>query len=64
MNRTPESPLGIPRLRDALFALAGVVAFLVLAGVLGYGNFAASPLGFVLLVTAGFLGIRLGHALA
>ncbi len=46
------------QLRDALFVLGAVGGFLFVAGFMGYGNFATTLPGVVLLVLAGYLGFR------
>ena len=45
--------------RDALFVLGAIGGLLFAAGFLGYGNFATTLPGVVVLVLVGYLGLRL-----
>lgn len=55
---------GGPKRTDRILFVFGTIAvFFVLAGVLGYENFAASLPGLALLVVAGYLGLRVGRVI-
>ena len=60
-----SSPLSETRhsqqMRDALFITGSITGLLFVSGVLGYGNFATTLPGLVLLVVAGYLGFRLSR---
>ena len=50
------------QLRDSLFVLGAIGGALFVAGFIGYGNFAATLPGMILLVLAGYLGVRLSRS--
>lgn len=52
------------RLRDVLFVLTAVIAFLVVADATGFGNSAVTFPGVLLVVLVGYLGYRVGRTVA
>ncbi|WP_318568261.1 hypothetical protein [Salinigranum marinum] len=62
MSRPLSDALHGQQLRDALFVLGATGGFLFVAGFLGYGNFATTLPGVVLLVLIGSLGFWLSRS--
>ncbi|MFB6097290.1 MAG: hypothetical protein ABEJ74_07880 [Haloferacaceae archaeon] len=52
-----------PAIRGAVSGVLTVVLFLLLAGVLGYGHLATTPVGFVLVMALAFVAARVGRGL-
>jgi hypothetical protein len=59
MSRPLREALHSQQAQDALFVLGAVAGFLSVAGFTGYGNFAATIPGAVVLVLTGSLGLWL-----
>lgn len=53
-----DRALSSRQLRDALFVVGAIAGVLFVAGFLGYGNFALTLPGVVVLVLIGWLGFR------
>lgn len=63
-TQTPERDATVRglRLRDVLSVLTAVLISLVVAGATGFGNFAVTSPGVLLVVLVGYLGFRVGRA--
>lgn len=51
------------QVQDSLFIIGSIAGFLFVSGFLGYGNFATTLPGLVLLVVAGYLGFQLSRSM-
>ena len=58
MSRPLDRVLSSQPLRDGLFVVGAIAGVLFVAGFLGYGNFAATIPGVVVLVLIALLGVR------
>ncbi|WP_380676464.1 hypothetical protein [Salinigranum sp. GCM10025319] len=64
MSRSPDSVLSSQPVRDGLFVAGSIAGVLLVAGFLGYGNFAATLPGVVVVVLIGWLGFRASRSRA
>ena len=64
MSSPPSETLHNQQFRDALFVLGTIGGLLFAAGFLGYGNFATTLPGAVVLVLVGYLGFRLSQSMS
>lgn len=63
MGSPLSDALHTQQFRDALFILGGIGGFLFTSGFTGYGNFATTLPGVILLVLTGYLGFRLSRSM-
>lgn len=59
MTQSLQATPPVSRAKEVLSVLAAIVVFLTIAGILGYGNFASTPLGLVVIVLTGYVAVRL-----
>lgn len=63
MGSPLSSTLHTQQFQDALFILGGIGGFLFITGFTGYGNFATTLPGVILLALTGYLGFRLSRSM-
>ncbi|MCD2199412.1 hypothetical protein LPA44_05795 [Halobacterium sp. KA-4] len=63
MGSPLSNTLHTQQFQDALFILGGIGGFLFITGFTGYGNFATTLPGVILLALTGYLGFRLSRSM-